>query len=90
MKDMTTVQKRKRHRGYMKTRINVEIKPCNSLHVKPIGSYVKSVWKQQLGGFILPKEVWSFTCLDMIDPDTIWFKTTPSPLFDINEVSAGN
>ena len=54
-----------------------------------IGSYSKSIIKQQPGGTII-KNNFSLTCMKMIGPATGWFKIVEIPTYTLNEVTVGN
>ena len=82
-------KKRKTRYGHLQPKNIAELKPWDSVHVDLIGQYSKSIRQQQPGGAIIMKNS-SLTCMTMIDPATGWLENFEIPMFDLNEVTAGN
>ena len=59
------------------------------MHVDPIVLYENYIRQKQSGGDIIKKDV-SLTCMTMFYPVTDWFEIVEVPMFDLEEVAAGN
>ena len=59
------------------------------VHVDLIGPYSKSIRQQHPGRTIIFKNA-SLSCMTILDPTTGWFKIFEIPMFDLDEVTAGN
>ena len=54
-----------------------------------VGPYSKSIRQQHPGGAIIQNNA-NLTCMMMIDLVTGWFKIVEIPMFNLNELTAGN
>ena len=76
---------RKTLHGYVPPKIIAELKTWVLVHIYLIGSYSKSIIKQNPGSAII-KKYGSLVCMT-IKPDMCWFEIVEITMFNIDEVT---